>query len=996
MAAPGFGRRITCAALLLTLCGPALAAKSIDLVKTDLKPLIRAGATSKLQFAVAVPHAISSVSAGKWSMNESSATWRYSVRIPTAVSMSFHATRIRLPASAVLRVASSVTTITYRGSDLRGTELWSRIQPGDTLDFTLTVPIIDRPEVLLEIKSFQAGYRSLGVGVKDHPFYRRLMVQAAASNSGCVQNYECSVTPSNTAAAQATVGLTVGNMYQCTGVLINDVPGDNTPYVLTARHCESGTLGGGNPGAASTITIYWNATTPCGQTLGSLYDPSVATQTGATTIVEQQDAWLVQLDFSPVASGAYFVGFDATGGSVQGGYTVHHALGFDKQLTEWFGQAASVEQNDVLTSDYLSQFWEVVNALGNIGPGASGSGLIDQNNHLVGSLTLGRTTGDASGYESCPVNPPTAPNGSNGAADFTSLAAVWNSVADTTTSTGSATLKTVLDPANSGATVVASAAAANITFNSSAYSVSTGSSIVLTWNVPNATQCTAVDGVAGDGWTGTLSGSGSMAITETLGGKVSYKLQCQLVGGHTIGAAVVVNWEGPAPYIYFYTFGIAWTGAPALLTWTSTVGPCSITGGSAALANLPSSGSAAVTQNSTGDVTYVLSCGSGNVVTQSVTVTYVTPSVLLQPNSTDRQQGQPLSMYWLTYADTCVTSGGAPNDSWNGIAFKVLGTDLTQFNENTAALLLGTYTYTLACTAGPNTVSQSVVVTIEDNPAYATLTIANPTTTYTATPADYVTINWISNLTDCAWNSNPTIGADMGTQVITHDPYFAQDTATIAPMGAGTYVLTVTCSSAGLPSTPVTSLPVTVTVLPPPAPTAQISSSASTLTTGQSYTVSWTSTNTQSCAETGAGDPTAQGNIWYAGGNAGTSGSITVYPLDPGQFTFGINCLSIDPNVAGVAAQTVVTVNQGSTSSGSSGGSSSSSSGSGSGSGSSSGSGSAGSGRSGGGAIRLTEIGFLSTLMVLRRRLQRKVPASRRPPWLRLRTVPTALNATMR
>jgi hypothetical protein len=325
-------------------------------------------------------------------------------------------------------------------------------------------------------------------------------------------------------------------------------------------------------------------------------------------------------------------------------------------------------------------------------------------------------------------------------------------------------------------------------------------------------------------------------------------------------------------------------------------------------------------------------------------------------------------MYWLTYADTCVTSGGAPNDSWDGIAFKVLDTNVMQFSENTAALALGTSTYTLTCTGGPNTVSQSVVVTIEDNPAYATLTIANPTTTCTATPADYVTINWISNLTDCYWSSNPIIGADMGTQAITYDPYFAQDTATIAPIGAGTYVPTVTCSSAGLPATPVTSLPVTVNVLPPPAPTAQISSSASTVTTGQAYTISWTSTNTQSCAETGEGDPTAQGNIWFAGGNAGTSGSMTVYPADAGQFTFGITCLSIDPNVAGVAVQTMVTVNQGGASSGSSGGSGSGSSGSGS-----SGSESAGAGHSGGGAVGLTELGFLSTLLMLRRRLRGKV-----------------------
>jgi hypothetical protein len=100
---------------------------------------------------------------------------------------------------------------------------------------------------------------------------------------------------------------------------------------------------------------------------------------------------------------------------------------------------------------------------------------------------------------------------------------------------------------------------------------------------------------------------------------------------------------------------------------------------------------------------------------------------------------------------------------------------------------------------------------------------------------------------------------------------------------------------------------------------------------------------------------------------------MTVDPADPGQFTFGITCLSIDPNVAGVAVQTMVTVNQGGASSGSSGGSGSSSSGSSSSGSSSSGSGSAGGGHGGGGAVGLTELGFLSTLLMLRRRLRGKV-----------------------
>ena len=129
------------------------------------------------------------------------------------------------------------------------------------------------------------------------------------------------------------------------------------------------------------------------------------------------------------------------------GYTIHHAEGNDKQFTGWFGQAAVVQQSDVLGTTYLSNFLETVNQTGNIGPGASGSGLFDQNNHLVGSLSLGRQTSDPSGYGACPVANPPAPNGSNGVADFTSLAAVWNSTADTTSTTGRTTLKSVLEGA---------------------------------------------------------------------------------------------------------------------------------------------------------------------------------------------------------------------------------------------------------------------------------------------------------------------------------------------------------------------------------------------------------------------------------------------------------------------------------------------------------------------------------------------------------------------
>ena len=687
----------------LLWCAPCFASNAVDVVHQDLAPLIRAGALSPNQFAVLVPHKITIQSAGAWSVRGGVATWRYTARIPTAISMSFHADKVALPSTARLAVRGGSAFI-YSARDVHKAALWSRITPGDRLDLTLTVATADRSRVAFEILSMQAGYRNLGGGVADHPLYRMLKAQVASSaTSTCVQNYQCSVTTANAAPAAATVGLVIENLYQCTGSLINDVPGDDVPYVLTARHCETGQLGGNPHSVASAVTVYWNAISPCGETLGSLYDPGIVTQTGAATIVEQQDAWLIQLDTSPVVTNAQLTGFDASGGAVQGGYTIQHSLGYNKQFTEWFGQALAVQQSGVLGVQYSSNFWEVVNQLGNIGPGASGSALIDQNNHLVGSLSLGRSSNDSSGYESCPVSPPAAPNGSNGAADFTSLAAVWNSTADTTSSTGPVTIKSMLDPASTGTLVVPSIPAATVTFTSSSYSLADGSSAELTWNAPGATQCTASNGLSGDGWTGTLPAAGEKAISESSAGEILYTVTCSLSGNRTVNSSLTITWGSPAPSVNIVGSVAVWTTRPGRLTWTSTLAPCAISGGDfLRLSNLPSSGSVAPTQNTAGDVQYQIVCGAagGDQAFSSWGISFVTPSVTFTVNGTDRLLGQPLTLSWQSYADSCTPSGGAPNDGWTSTAFPNPST-YPSFSPNVAAV--GTYTYTLTCSSGPIT-----------------------------------------------------------------------------------------------------------------------------------------------------------------------------------------------------------------------------------------------------------------------------------------------------
>lgn len=883
------------------LCGSVAAAAPV-VVKIDLKPLIRSAAASKVQFAVPVAHAATASKDGQWRKVGDQAQWRYAVQVPTAVSLSFHAAKVRLPADATLMVQSAWTTVIYRGADFKRPDLWGRVQPGDSLQFTLSVAAGERAAVVFELQSLQAGYRSLGPQVADHPYYRQIMrASATTGTASCAQNYACSVSTANTPVGQATVAVVIGNLFQCTGTLLNDVPGDYTPYVLTARHCENGVLGGGAPSNASQLTVYWDAVSACGAALGSIYDPAIVTQTGATTVVEQQDAWLVKLDDNPVVKDAQFAGFDASGAPVQGGYSIHLALGLDKQLTTWFGQAYSTRQSGVLGVTYISDFLGTVNAKGNSGPGASGGGLIDAHNRLVGSLSLGTKSDDPSGYEACPVSNPSPASATYAANYFTSLAAVWNSTADTTSTTGTTTLKSVLDPAGSGTTIVSSTPAVNLNFAASATNPQDGDPIVLSWHAANASQCTASSGANGDGWTGTLPASGTVTVTEAVGGPVSYGLTCQFAGDKHITATLTVQWYGSVPTVNLETIGFRWTGAPATLTWSSNLTPCSLAGGSLALTNLPATGSVNTTQTTPGDVTYSMSCGVGVTSSTTVIISYVAPTVDFKPNGTDRLMGEPLILYWNSYADSCTPSGGAPNDAWSGNAYGGQG------NWPDFSGTLGTRTYTLTCTSGPNTVTQSTTVTVENNAPYVTASATPATVTYTGTPADYLAVSWKSNLTTCAIGSTPDM---LDEAPSTHSPLDygesdAEDTETLSPKRSATYKITVSCSSS-TGGTSVTSTPMTVVVSAPPAPTATVSVTPTTVTTGQQYTLTWSSSNAENCRSVGSVDNI--GSAW--GGNASVppSGSEVLTTNHAGNGLLGIDCQSIDPTQGDIVGQATITV----------------------------------------------------------------------------------------
>jgi len=290
-------------------------------------------------------------------------------------------------------------------------------------------------------------------------------------------------------------------------------------------------------------------------------------------------------------------------------------------------------------------------------------------------------------------------------------------------------------------------------------------------------------------------------------------------------------------------------------------------------------------------------------------VLYVTPSLILEPTGTDRIVGQPLELDWLTYADQCFSSGGAPGDGWDGNAFATPTTTpnlLTAPNGFFAPTVTtaGTYTYTLTCSSGPISVQQSVTVAFENNAPYTTASLSTTSVTYSMSPADYVNLNWNSNVSSC--NVDTTPGNNWYTL---SDPLMianqAQGSAILAPPGPGTYTITVICVIAG-PGTQVPSQPLTLTVLPPPPPTATFSITPSTVVAGQSFTMSYSSTNALDCAEVGSIPGTwGTTSLVY---NEPPTGSFSLYTNDVAQYTLGMSCQSIDPNQGTASAQAQLTV----------------------------------------------------------------------------------------
>ncbi|MGH8461733.1 MAG: trypsin-like serine peptidase [Stenotrophobium sp.] len=365
---------------------PALSvAKSMARVQSKSQPL---------QFAVGVALPLG-LDDGRWQPVDAD-TWSWRTRIYSsgAQTLNFVFSQFHLPAGGSLwiydaagQVIQGPYTEAQASADGR---LWTAVIPGETAILEVRVPTASRDQVQLKLAQVNHGFRGFG---KDTVAGLGLLPGGSGS---CEQDVACPAGNDWPDEARSVARIAIGGVYLCSGELVNNVRQDDTPYFLTANHCEIGQTALTPP---SSVVFYWNYQySQCG---GGLIDSLLLqNQVGSTLVAQDRasDFTLLKLNQTPSTSYKLFLsGWDAANDIPQSGAVIHHPQGDVKKISLYDSPASrqlttlcdSTQSPCPAASMRTIGAWQVQYASGATEPGSSGAALFNQNHQIVGLLSGG-------------------------------------------------------------------------------------------------------------------------------------------------------------------------------------------------------------------------------------------------------------------------------------------------------------------------------------------------------------------------------------------------------------------------------------------------------------------------------------------------------------------------------------------------------------------------------------------------------------------------------
>ncbi len=325
------------------------------------------------RFAVPQETFIAPETHGLWErVAEDEMMWRLRIASPGALSLNLGFTRYGMPDGGRLRIYGTddpSRILEYDAGDNKAHgQLWTPLLTSEELMIEATVPLkdVDRFDLLLE--SVNTGYREFG------DLFPEKM-------GDCNIDVVCPEGDDWSEEIQSVAVFQRGGAWACTGAMMNNTAEDQTPYFLTADHCNVTEV------SDATIVVYWNFESPvCGQLDNGSLDQN---QTGSTFLVggEATDYTLLLLDDAPdPAWEVAYAGWDNTGVDPSGAVAIHHPSTDEKCI--------SFEYDPLTTTSYTSdpspgdgthfrvEDWD----LGTTEHGSSGSPLFDTAHRVIGQL----------------------------------------------------------------------------------------------------------------------------------------------------------------------------------------------------------------------------------------------------------------------------------------------------------------------------------------------------------------------------------------------------------------------------------------------------------------------------------------------------------------------------------------------------------------------------------------------------------------------------------
>lgn len=316
--------------------------------------------------------------------------WRMSYTSEGAFSLNFVFDQFKLPEGSKLYVYNNEHTdllrpFTHHNNNTEEV-LGTWLVEGDTAWIEYHRPANVSGEVKLVVGSVVHGYRT------GH------MYQKALNDSGpCNHDVDCDITPASDPFSlndkkeeikTANGMIVVGASGFCSGTLINNTNNDGTPYFMTANHC------GGGEGIWA-FRFNWRSPNPsCGTATGSTNGSFDQTVSGAVLRANssQSDMELVEITdptFFANNNDLVWVGWNrSTSYTPAVNFGIHHPSGDIQKVCREddgaFRQVVNFNGNPNTQMWFIDE-WE----LGVTEPGSSGSGLFNEEGHLIGVLSGG-------------------------------------------------------------------------------------------------------------------------------------------------------------------------------------------------------------------------------------------------------------------------------------------------------------------------------------------------------------------------------------------------------------------------------------------------------------------------------------------------------------------------------------------------------------------------------------------------------------------------------